>query len=78
MKKELQKSAAELKERLDRLVNKLSLPQKKKRILVLEKEVAKPNLWDNREKAERLFPENTKWIEFTQLDEKTRKIIIEE
>jgi peptide chain release factor 2 len=57
MKKELQKQAAELKERLDRLTKKLSPSQKKERIIALEKEVSKPDLWENREEAERLLRE---------------------
>lgn len=57
MKKEIQKTVSELKERFRQIIKKLSLPQKKEKIKTLEEESSKPDLWNERQKAEKLLKE---------------------
>jgi len=63
-KEELQK----LKKKLDKIVKGLCLPEKEKKRAEIEKEMAKPNFWDDKKKAEE------KTSELSDLKEEIEKI----
>src|SRR3990167_9158447 len=54
---ELKTDIAELKERFERFEEKIALPEKQKRLEVLQIESSAPNLWDNQDHARTVMQE---------------------
>src|SRR3972149_2397884 len=54
---DIRQKATELSERLNKLKEALGLPEKKKKVEILETEAASPNLWDDADKAKKVMQE---------------------
>lgn len=54
---DIRQKVEELMVRLEKLKNALGLPEKKKRVEILEAEAASPNLWDDPDKAKKVMQE---------------------